>query len=210
MKAYPAAFAIELANDAHPSIARCVVIGATTPIYRTLWNVAVTFAGITYEPDEFDFGEVQAVLVPASPSLTFRIQNLRHPVTGATRPWSAVLAAEDLNGKLLTVRFVSTALLADATAQESVEWVIRKASIRGNFCELELGPPYDIARLRLPWPPVRSHRCTHEYKDGLCKSESSLTTCPTKDVAACAGRHPAAKLRMSQLPYDTDMRGRGG
>lgn len=208
MDSKPAAFVAELQNDAHAGLARCVQIGLSTPVYRTLWNEPVTFDGIAYEPDEFDFGEVTVEAAGTSPTVKFRIQNVRHPTTDAARPWSAVLNSENLHGVTVTVLWLSTAILNDADACFAAEFTVLKAGLMGSSCEMDLGLPADVSRMWLPWPQIRSRRCTHEYKDGLCKSESTLKTCPAKDLDACRERHPPTALRFSQLPHDNDMRRR--
>lgn len=206
MDSKPAAFVAELQNDAHAGFARCVEIGLAVPVYRTLWNEPVTFDGITYEPDELDFGEVTVEAAPTSPTMRFRIQNIRHPVTDAARPWSTVLNSENIHGRTLTVRLVSTSLLNDADALFAWEWTILRAGLpAGNYCEMELGLPVDVSRMWLPWPQIRSQRCYHEDRDGLCKNESPLGPCG-KTPSDCLARHPAQAQRFSQLPHDNDLR----
>jgi len=152
----------------------------------------------------FAFGAIGGSLQPNSPTLSLAIQNLRDPTTDNERPWSTTLAGEDVRGVSVTVTIV---LASDTTASlAESSWIVRQAAIRGNFCNLELGPPTDLSTLYGPEPSLRATRCRWQFKDRYCRSESSLTTCPTKDVAACMARHTPTALRFSQIPWDTDMR----
>jgi hypothetical protein len=168
------------------------------------------FDGDTYTPDVFSFGEVGGALRPVSPTMPLAFQNLRDPVTDTERPWSARLAGEDLNGVVVSVRVVMLSQLADTTAQiDETNWRVRgPARLRGNSCELELGPAYDLARLYCPEPSLRAPWCMWEYKDRFCRSTSAETKCD-KNLAACLKRHPQLALRISQYPYDQDMRRTG-
>lgn len=206
MRSLLSAFSTELAADGHSGLALLVSIGLSTPIYRTTWSRAISHNSLTYSPDALTFGEVGGSITPTSPTMTLAIQNVRDPVSDAARPWSTALNSEDVNGVLVNVRVVMLSQLAQTTAQiDETGWVVRGASLVGNSCNLELGPPYDLARLYVPAMSLRSPWCAFDYKGRLCKSESALLTCP-KSYAACMARHNQMALRISQIPWDTDMR----
>lgn len=206
MRTLLSAFSTELANDGHAGLALLVSIGLETPIYRTTWSRDITHESLTYSSDALSFGEVGGALKPQSPTITLSVQNLRDPVTDNERPWSAVLNSEDVNGVEVGVRIVMLSQLAQTTAQiDETGWVVRGASLVGNFCNLELGPPYDMARLYVPAMSLRAPWCAFEFKDRNCLSESTLTTCG-KSYKDCMARHVQRALRFSQHPFDTDMR----
>ena len=209
MRTLLSAFSTELAADGHSGLALCCEIGLATPIFRTTWSRSITFDGDTYAPDVLVFGEVGGALRPTSPTMTLTIQNLKDPVTDSERPWSTTLNAEDVNGVEVSVRAVMISQLAQTTAQiDETGWVVRAASLSGNFAHLELGPPYDLARLRVPAMSLRAPWCAHEFKDRLCKSESANLKC-AKGFKDCLANHPQLALRFSQYPFDTDMRRTG-
>lgn len=208
MRSLPSSVYTDLALDGHTGIAACVEIRTETPIYRTPWSSSITFDGLTYTADFIQWDQIGGALRPSSPSVTMSVQNVRDPSTDEERPWSQLLADEDLNGVEVDVRIVLLSALADATAQiDETLWRIRSASLRGSFCDLVLGPPYDLGSMNVPYPSLRANRCMWEFKDRFCKSESTThSDCPGKSLVECMARHAQQALRFSQYPYDTDMR----
>ena len=150
--------------------------------------------------DDFTFGRITATTGQESPTFELRMQNREHPTTGSDYHWSSLIST-DLNGVRVTVRLVMASNLADTTSQiAEPDWRITRPRLDGDEAVFTVGPPHDIYRLETPWPRLKQARCTHEYKDGGCASQSSKTTCPSKTVQECMARHSQNALRISQLP----------
>ena len=208
MRSKPAAFVAELAQGpGHGGLIHLLEIESTPPIYRCTGGQDVTFtpagasAARTYIADDLRFGEIRATNDLESPLLEVRLQNVRHPVTGAARPWSTEINQTNFNGVGVNFRLVARALLADGNAQiEDEGWRISGAVLDKNDVVFPVGPPHNIFVLETARPTLKKPRCDSEYKDGFCKSASTLPTCP-KNLPACMARHPHLALRFSQYPY---------
>ena len=198
MISWSVALATSLEADAHAAIPRLVDIELTSgTLYRTDHNESIVYGGNTYVADTLSFGAIKATTAQESPRVALKLQNIAHPTSGAGRPWSTVINAEDVNGVRVTVRLYH---LTEGQVLAEEDWAISGPRLAGDDVQLPIGPLHDIYQLETPWPRLKQPRCTHEYKDEGCASQSTLKTCPGKTIQECIARHNALALRISQLP----------
>ena len=203
MRSLSTALATSLQDDAHGDLALLVEIALPDgTIYRTSWNEDVSYGGNTYVADAVSWGEIRATTLQENPTVDLRLQNIKHPTTSASRPWSTVLAAvtesSNVNASAVTWRIIDVSL-AEVVSEEN--WALNRPSLRDNDVHFSVGPNYNIYQLQTPAPPLKAPRCRFQFKDADCASQAATSVCPGKTLADCVARHPETAARISQIPF---------
>lgn len=130
----------------------------------------ITFDGVTYQPWPMQIDQVQQDSRGGLPDVTVTLSNV-------TREISAYLEVNDVRGRRVTLQYVHSANLADATAIAVDErYEITAVRVRAEVATFVLGHERMESHIFPGGRFLRDH-CRWIYKSAECGYAGSLATC---------------------------------